>query len=123
MDQPRLTKTRFRDGLWEGLLTGLHDAADLSARFRDRELPLRADRAEEEGGWRVALPIPADILGDGVHTILFTLPDGTVLDRIAILSGELLSGDLLAEVSLLRAEISVMKRALQRIGRGQPGAD
>ncbi len=69
-----------------------------------------------KGGWRLSVPIPAETLGDGMQIYLVRdLVSGRVIGQIPILSGDVLTGSLSAEVELLRAELEVLKRAVLRL--------
>ena len=114
----KLEKTRLAGGLWEGLLTGAtEDPPRLRVTHRDRVLEdVTCDPVENQPGvWRVGFRIPASALGDGVQSILINggEPD-EALASIAVLAGEAIDEDIRAEVSLLRAEPDLLKRALRR---------
>ncbi|MBY6122207.1 hypothetical protein [Mameliella alba] len=115
-----LTKTRFRDGLWEGLLVrqqqGAEQVPEIVASFEDR--PIRGvtltDTAEP-GRWVVEVPVPVEALGDGVSTVLIRdAREESVLASFTLVAGEALAEDIRAEVSLLRAELDLLKRAFRK---------
>lgn len=119
MTAPRLTKTRFVHGIWEGVLTGGPGGGwqpKLSVTHLDRPIPgldLTEDRAA--GHWVVRLAIPSTLLGDGVTTLLFRdTESGVVLASLAILAGEALADDIRAELDLLRDELDMLKGAFRR---------
>jgi len=67
------------------------------------------------GRWPVAMPIPAELLSDGVQTFLVRdARTGELLGHFAIVAGEALDQDLRAEIDLLRAELDMLKRAFRR---------
>ncbi|WP_305970207.1 MULTISPECIES: hypothetical protein [unclassified Mameliella] len=114
-----LTKTGFRDGLWEGLLVrqqGSEQAPEIVASFGDRPVHgVTLTDATEPGRWVVEVPVPVEALGDGVSTVLIRdARDETVLDSFTLIAGEALSEDIRAEVSLLRAELDLLKRAFRK---------
>jgi hypothetical protein len=112
-----LTKTRIRAGVWEGVLSGDAAAIRIEARHLGQPVPGLTvtplpDRAGEAA---VRLPIPADLLSDGVQT--FVLRDASteaVLAHFTIVTGVALEDDIRAEVDLLRAELDMLKRAFRR---------
>jgi hypothetical protein len=111
-----LTQTRIAQGWWEGRLEGAGDAPPAAeARHQDRPLPGLAAAAVPgaPGAWTLRLPIPADILSDGVQTVILTL-DGAVLGQITLIAGLPPDEDLRAELALLRAELDLLKRAFRR---------
>ena len=68
-----------------------------------------------DGTWPVSVPIPADLLGDGVQT--FLVRDAATGDRIGaftIVTGAPLEDDIRAEIDLLRAELDMLKKAFRR---------
>ena len=119
MSRYTLTKTRFHDGVWEGLVVA--DAPDaplpeIEARLHDAPLRgLTLAPAGQPGRWVLELPIPVEALGDGVQT--FVMRDAatdTVLQDFVILAGDALGDDIRAELALLRAELDMLKRAFRR---------
>lgn len=114
MAEIELTKTRLTGGIWEGVLTGAGEAPRLVATHLERSLPgLELTPLAE--GHLVRLPIPAEVLSDGVQTVLFSdAATGAQLAQVAILAGDALTEDIRAEVSLLRAELDMLKRAFRR---------
>jgi hypothetical protein len=113
---------RIAGGVWEAVLT----AAEVPvAEAPVAEAPvveaMHGGRAVEgvtvaplgEGRHAVRVPIPAWVVNEGVQTILVQA-GGTRLAVITLVAGEPLDEDLLAEVSLLRAELDLLKRAFQR---------
>ena len=65
------------------------------------------------GRFVVRVPIPAWVLNEGVQTLLVQAGNAR-LAVITLVAGEPLDGDFRAELSLLRAELDVLKRAFQR---------
>jgi len=115
-----LTKTRIRAGIWEGLLTvGTERALPPEIEVRHLELPLDGVTVALAEGmkktWAVRVPIPADLLSDGVQTFLIhARPGGEKLTSFTIITGAALEEDIRAEVDLLRAELDMLKRAFRR---------
>ncbi|MHC0052152.1 hypothetical protein [Actibacterium sp. D379-3] len=120
MTQMVLTKTRIRAGVWEGVLE--LQPADMPAprlEVRHLEQPVEgiavAADAAVPGRYLVTVPIPAQMLGDGVQTFLIRDADsGITLDSFTIVTGEPLEDDIRAEVDLLRAELDMLKKAFRR---------
>lgn len=111
-----LTQTRITGGIWEGLLTGVEGPAPaLAARHEATDLPgvELQPVPGKVGNFAVRVPIPASVLSEGVQTILLHL-DGEVLERFTLIAGVPLEDDLRAEISLLRAELDLLKRSFQR---------
>lgn len=116
MDGVKLTRTRIRAGVWEGVLSGT-DSPALEVRHLETVVPGLAVTAipDRPGEWAVRLPIPADRLGEGVQTFLFRDRDtGETLQHFTVITGVAMEDDLRAEVDLLRAELDMLKRAFRR---------
>ena len=117
MSMMTLTKTRFLAGIWEGVLTGAAEQPKLEALFLETALPVVTVAAVpgKDSEWGVRIPIPAELLSDGVHTFLIRDAEtGDRLDHFTILAGLELDEDIRAEMDLLRAELDMLKRAFRR---------
>ncbi|SES28490.1 hypothetical protein SAMN04490244_10964 [Tranquillimonas rosea] len=118
MSEVTLTETRIADGVWQGVLrTPQAEAPALAAFHGDRPLPSPEVTADRGDGtlWLVRVPIPPEVLNDGLQSVIITeAASGEVLASCAIAMGEGLDQDLRAEVSLLRAELDMLKRAFRR---------
>lgn len=119
MGETILTKTRIHGGRWEGVLKAPAAEAEpqlavwhLESALPGVELAAIADRP---GRWRVSVPIPAELLSDGVQS--FVIRDeasGEQLGHFTIVTGVPLEDDIRAEVDLLRAELDLLKKAFRR---------
>ncbi|MEQ3625749.1 MAG: hypothetical protein ABNH26_03560 [Celeribacter sp.] len=121
---PTLTKTRILDGTWEGVLTapGLTDAPALEVMHHGTPLDPPQITPLGAGSWRVAVAIPASLLADGVQTFVIREATGERrLTSFSIVTGQPLEDDLRAEVSLLRAELDMLKSAFRRHSRSTGG--
>lgn len=114
-----LTKLRLAEGVWTGALRHTGQAQwqpDIKVTHLDEVLDgieVTEDRVEEH--WIVSVPVPADRIADGVQT--FVISDGasdTVLGSFSIVAGDALAEDIRAEMSLLRAELDMLKKAFRR---------
>lgn len=118
-----LTKTRFREGVWEGVLMARETGAPPDIQVTLRDLPVSGvtvtemppDMRDPGLRWLVQVPVPLEAVGDGVQTFLIidAMSDQT-LDSFTLISGEALGDDIRAEVDLLRAELDMLKRAFRR---------
>jgi len=111
-----LTRMRLSEGIWEGLLAARSEAPPaLLVRHDDRVVAEPETENTGRGGWLVRFRLPVDRLSDGIQT--FVIEDAETGDALAhetIIAGEVLDEDVRAEVSLLRAEIDMLKRAFRR---------
>lgn len=117
MSDALLTQSRLHAGVWDVMLhhtgTGI---PDLKATCEGHMMPdLSCRPGDNPQTWRISLPIPAQILNDGLQTVVLSLGDGTTLGSLAILAGEPLADDLRAEISLLRSELDLLKSAVRRL--------
>ncbi|RFP88584.1 hypothetical protein DZK27_08920 [Rhodobacteraceae bacterium 63075] len=120
MSQYVVTKRRLIEAKWEGAVA----AADGRALEETPKIAVTLDEKQvlgvslgegEDGLWELAVPIPAQAISDGLRTILIQdSASGEVLESISLLAGEALDEDLRAEVSLLREELDMLKRAFRR---------
>ncbi|MEZ5753792.1 MAG: hypothetical protein R3D90_03130 [Paracoccaceae bacterium] len=116
MDAVKLTQTRIRAGVWEGVLSGSASPA-LEVRYLEAEVPGLTVTAipDRPGEWAVRVPVPVEALSEGVQTFLIRDKAlGETLAHFTIITGVAMEDDLRAEVALLRAELDMLKRAFRR---------
>ena len=113
-----VTKTRFVGGVWEGVIRDAGEdvpaieVSNLGNLLADVSV-IRDETAS--GHWNLRIPIPVDVLCDGVLVFLITNKNtGEKLDAFTIIAGEPLEDDIRADVELLRAELDMIKRAFRR---------
>lgn len=118
MTEMTLTQTRIRAGVWEGVLSDVGaDPPAIEATHQETALPdvTVTPIADRPGNFAVRVPIPADVLSEGVQTFLLRDPaSGQRLAHFTIVTGVPLDQDLRAEIDLLRAELDMLKRAFRR---------
>ena len=120
MGAVKLTKTVLQQGVWYALARrdGTDDGPppQLSAWHLEKKLDGFEIAPKPSGGqWEVRLPIPAELLSDGVQTILIRDDDtGETADTVTLIAGNPLGSDIRAEVDLLRAELDMLKKAFRR---------
>jgi hypothetical protein len=115
-DGMKLTQTRIRGGVWEGVLTGAGGTPPkLDVLHLERPLPgvLVTAVPGREGDFAVKVPIPAEVLSEGVQTLLIRHGSET-LAHFTIITGVAMEDDVRAEIDLLRAELDMLKRAFRR---------
>lgn len=115
-DSLKLTQTRIRGGVWEGILTGAGEAAPkLEVLHLERPLTgvIITAVPERAGDYAVKVPIPLDVLSEGVQTFLIQSA-GQKLAHFTVITGVAMEDDLRAEIDLLRAELDMLKRAFRR---------
>jgi hypothetical protein len=111
-----LVQTRIAAGVWEGVLSASGTASPAIE-------ALHAGRAVEgvevapvpgkAGQFTVRVPIPAWALNEGVQTFVVQA-EGRTLAQFTLVAGQPLDEDIRAELSLVRAELDLLKRAFQR---------
>lgn len=117
MPDIRLTKTRIRAGVWEGVLSGMADQPALDVQHLEKPVPglVVTAIADRPGEWAVQVPIPSDLLTEGVQTFLIrNAATGDTLAHFTIITGVAMEDDMRAEMDLLRAELDMLKRAFRR---------
>jgi hypothetical protein len=111
-----LAQTRIRAGIWEGVLTCEGEAAPaLEVILLERSLPdvSVVSVPGRTGEYQVKVPIPAEVLSEGVQTFLMRV-GGETLAHFTIITGVAMEDDMRAEIDLLRAELDMLKRAFRR---------
>lgn len=117
MTELTLTRTSLKAGRYQAVLTSpatppVIEAVHLEKVIGTAEVSADADRP---GHYRIGFDIPGIVMSDGVQVVaLRSAADGTVLDRVTILSGAPLDEDIRAEVALLREELEMLKAAFRR---------
>ncbi|PQO23858.1 hypothetical protein C2I36_06035 [Rhodobacteraceae bacterium WD3A24] len=133
MPDPGLTKTRFAEGVWEGVLhlpgraeppviEAVHHAMPAPGRAGEtRALPAPVlTAADGLGTWHLRLDVPASVLGEGVQTVVLREAGAeATLAVFSILADSPPHGDVLAELAHLRAELELLKTAFRRAERGR----
>lgn len=118
MTDAKLTKTRIRAGVWEGVLSAPDmPAPKLEVIHLERPVPGVSVQPVpgRAGEYAVRVPVPAELLSEGVQTFLIRdAASGERLDQFTIITGVALEDDIRAEVDLLRAELDMLKRAFRR---------
>ena len=111
-----LTKIRFSDGVWHGIVTGAPAMPQL--RVMHHDLPVEdvaIQQMPDTGTWALRVTIPARAIADGVQTFaVFDAQTDAALGHFTITGDEQPADDLRAEVALLRAELDMLKRAFRR---------
>lgn len=119
MSDVTLTKTRLFEGVWEGVL--IHDGVgnfqpEIEVTHLQRPVAgVEVTEKKDENLWVVRVPIPRETIADGVQTFLINdRKSGEMLNSFSVMSGDVLSHDIRAEVTLLREELDMLKRAFRR---------
>ena len=111
-----LTPLALRAGIWSAVAES-DDEPSLVATYQGHMidgLEISA-HGEKPGAWLVRVPVPAEAVSDGVHTILVNeTGSDDIIGQFSLLAGDALGEDIRAEVELLRAELDLLKRAFRR---------
>lgn len=120
MSDLSITKIRFRNGTWEGVIQNAKDNGlkpDVQVLYQDQplgEVSITEGTAASE--WNLHITIPTEAISDGVQT--FVIADsgsgGQKLESFSLVAGEAAVDDMRAEIDLLRAELDMLKRAFRR---------
>ena len=114
-----LSKSRFFEGVWEGVIAGnTDDAPDPNVDVRVHDVPIPDVAIEplpDPASWLLKIPVPSSMLADGVHTFMISEKTlGQALGDFSIIAGDPAGEDIRAELSLLRAELDMLKRSFRR---------
>ena len=117
MGEAKLVKTRLRAGIWEGVLSGVSGQPLLEVLHL--ESPVAGTQVTEipdrPGDWALRVPIPVEVLSEGVQT--FLIRDAVTTEKLGhftIITGVAMEHDIRAEIDLLPAELDMLKRAFRR---------
>lgn len=119
MSDLTLYKTRLRNGVWEGVITGAGDTGarpEITVTHLDQPVEnVQLTQGGEDGQWNLVIPVPENAIADGVQTFLIIdEASATKLDSFTLIAGEPADDDMRAEIELLRAELDMLKRAFRR---------
>ncbi len=119
MTKLTLTKTRMRNGVWEGRVSGAGTTGmvpEVGVKHLDQPVAgVKLEEASDPGTWDLSVPVPSHAIADGVQTfVIFDQADQTKIGSFTLVAGEAVAEGLLAEVELLRAELDMLKRAFRR---------
>jgi len=114
-----LTKKRLLAGTWQGVILaqGMGNyAPDLSVTHLEQQLKdVSVGETDTPGEWTVDIPVPASVLADGVQTVVIRDKSlDETLGSFTIVTGEPLEDDIRGEITLLREELDMLKRAFRR---------
>jgi hypothetical protein len=121
MAEITLTSSRIANGVWEGIVEGAMAAPAVQVLHLMRQLvgvevmamPGRA------GSFAVRAPVPAEVLSEGVQTLVMQV-EGQTIGQLTLVVGVPLDDDLRTEIGLIRAELDLLKRAFRRHAAGRP---
>lgn len=114
-----MSKARFFEGVWEGVIAGDTDDSPtpkVDVRVHDKSIAnVSLEPLPDPGSWLLKVPVPANMLADGVHTFMISESSlGQALGSFSIIAGDAAGEDIRAEMSLLRAELDMLKRSFRR---------
>ena len=114
-----LSKSRFFEGVWEGVIAGNADdtpAPKVAVRVHDREVPdVAIEPLPDPASWLLRVPVPAHMIADCVHTFVISEDRmGLPLGDFSIIAGDAAGEDIRSEMALLRAELDMLKRSFRR---------
>jgi len=104
-------------GVWEGVLDGVVDTPPpISATHQGAGIEgVTVARSPDDAHWVVHVPVPAELLSDGVQTfVVVNAETDETLNSFTLLAGEALAEDIRAEMALLREELDMLKSAFRR---------
>lgn len=119
----------LKGGLWQGVLHREEEPARLVLTHLGDVVSEGRATSEGPSLWRVSVPIPIERISDGIQTFVLledqgqgreaAQPGAIRLGSLPLIAGETLDEDLAAEISLLKAEIELLKREFRRVAVAQ----
>ena len=112
----QILNAQVRQGVWHAAVSGAGDQApDLKVMHLGQEVPgLSATFDTDESMWHLTLPIPKDLVTDGVQTFVIQDDAQHTLSSFSLIIGEPAAENLQTEIALLRNELEVLKMAFRR---------
>lgn len=119
MGNLRLVESRVQAGVWHGLIVAEapgQAAPVIEVMHLGLAMPgLILDPVDGvTRQWVATLPIPPELLCDGVQTFVLREAGTDTLGHFTIVTGKVVAEDMVAEIALLRAELDMLKRAFRR---------
>lgn len=118
MSSLQLSKTKMREGVWQGIITGMDEEDPPRIKVTHENATIEdivLTHNQSADHWTLSVPIPPQAIADGVQTLIIQDADAnTKLGHITLIAGEALADDLRAEIDLLRAELDMLKSAFRR---------
>lgn len=106
------TASDLADGVWTVRLEGDGRAPEVEIVHRDRSIE-DVERRMDGDALVLSVPLPRQILSIGLHSVHTVDRDGTRLATLNVTAGEPVREDLVEELSLLRDELELLKRAFR----------
>lgn len=120
MSDLTVSKIRFRNGTWEGVVQTKADNGlppEIQVMYQDRPLDCaKLSEGNSSREWILHIAIPTEAIADGVQTFVIAEggSGGQKLASFSLIAGEAAVDDMRAEIDLLRAELDMLKRAFRR---------
>ncbi len=117
MSTLELTKTKMKQGVWQGVITGAgDDMPKIKVTHQNHPVEgMELVHNEKADHWLLSVTIPPEAIADGVQTLMIQdAATQTELGHITVMAGEIPGDDIRAEMDLLRAELDMLKRAFRR---------
>ncbi len=115
MSEMRLAKAAIREGVWRGELHGAEAMPEVVVSHLNAPLEGVQIREAGEGVYALEVPIPVELLSDGVQSFVVTDARSEArLGHFTIITGQPADDDLRGEIELLRAELDMLKSAFRR---------
>ncbi|KHA50664.1 hypothetical protein [Sulfitobacter geojensis] len=118
MSPLQLTKTKMKEGVWQGIITGAvdEDAPQIEVTHEATVISdIVMTHNQSADHWTLSVPIPTQAIADGVQTLIIRDKEaGDKIGHITLIAGEALEDDIRAEMDLLRAELDMLKSAFRR---------
>ncbi|KIN63066.1 hypothetical protein Z946_1929 [Sulfitobacter noctilucicola] len=117
MSALQLTKTKMKEGMWQGIITGMgEDAPRVEVTHENAVISdILLTHNQSADHWTLSIPIPPQAIADGIQTLIIRdVETDTKIGHVTLIAADELTDDLRAEVDLLRAELDMLKSAFRR---------
>lgn len=109
-----IREAAFENGVWQAEAVSV-EQPDVLVYYLGAEVADVDVQEVDTNLWEVSVPIPSAAVGDGVHTFVVQergVPE--TLISFTLMAGSPVANDLRAEMSLMRQELDLLKRAFRR---------
>ncbi len=112
-----LTKTKLKQGVWQGIITGMGEEPPQIEVTHENTVvsDIVLTHNESADHWTLSVPVPLAAISDGAQTLIIRDKQADEkIGHITLQADDLADQDLRAEMDLMRAELDMLKRAFRR---------
>lgn len=112
-----LTKTKLKQGVWQGIITGMGEEPPQIEVTHENTVvsDIVLTHNESADHWTLSVHVPLAAISDGAQTLIIRDKQADEkIGHITLQADDLADQGLRAEMDLMRAELDMLKRAFRR---------